>query len=216
MCTFVAPIDLLIQRFGRVWRHSDIGTVRETENIETPIRIIIPMSENELPSNIYNKQVLLNSIKELQGRTIINTVTDARLLIDAVYNSKELIDNMVKNMRAETRLIDSPYDDNMFYNSVECYVNFNLNRPVTRDADYPTVQMALVTPEEITDVDFKKIKHIMLNKTVVIASYKLEKIEVPLIDTPHEWLSEVRLYDETEMANRGICLSTDGLIWDNN
>ena len=216
MCTFVAPIDLLIQRFGRVWRHSDIGTVRETENIETPIKIIIPMSENELPSNIYNKQVLLNSIKELRGRTIINTVTDARLLIDAVYNSKELIDNMVKNMRAETRLIDSPYDDNMFYNSVECYVNFNLNRPVTRDADYPTVQMALVTPEEITDVDFKKIKHIMLNKTVVIASYKLEKIEVPLIDTPHEWLSEVRLYDETEMANRGICLSTDGLIWDNN
>ena len=216
MCTFVAPIDLLIQRFGRVWRHSDIGTIREVEHIDTPISIIIPISESDLPTKIYDKQVLTNTIKELKEMTTINTVIDARRLIDSVYNSKGLIDNLSKNIRANIRTIESPYGDTMFDNNNTQYARFEPNRPVTRDADYPTVQMAIVTPEEVTDVDFNKVRHIMLNKTVVVACYKLEQMGIPSLDTPHEWLDEVQLYDEETLRHLGICITEDGLVWYNN
>lgn len=219
MFTYVAPIDLLIQRFGRVWRHSDVGTIRENESVYNPITIIIPTNHNTLPTYIYNREVLENTIDVLKNMTEIDTVRDARWLIDTVYNSEEWINDVRQIMRASKRTIESPTETNMLINRNENYVLFNTNRPVTRDADYPTVQMAIVDKDDVIDVDYTKVKDIMLNKTIVIAEKKIEDLRgrgIEPLETPHDWLKDVYLFDKDMLLNLGIELTGDGLKWYNN
>ena len=213
MITSIAPIDLLIQRFGRVWRHSDIGTIREKEPVDTPITIIIP---SKLPTFVYDSQILKNTISVLEELTEINTVNDARRLIDAVYNSKELINNFAQNVRAGQNVISSPLNDEMLDTRNSCYEKFHSLMTATRDTTYPTVQIGLIdNPQSLTDIKYEAIRNIIFNNVVTVAATKLKLLaEAERLQVLNEELSDVYLYDKATLLSLGICLTEDGLRWD--
>ena len=90
MITDVAPIDLLIQRAGRLHRHA----LREATRYGHPrqLSVINPtLDEEGIPSFgadqfIYERYILLRSYRALHGRTAITLPDQTTELIEAVYN----------------------------------------------------------------------------------------------------------------------------------
>ena len=90
-----------------------------------------------------------NTISILDGLIEINTVSDARRLIDAVYNSKELINNFAQNVRAGQAVISDPLNDEMLDTRNSCYEKFYSLMTATRDTTYPTVQIGFIDESSV-------------------------------------------------------------------
>ena len=221
MFTCIAPIDLLIQRFGRVWRHSDKGTIREKENIDNPINIIISTKMGDMPcSKIYGVSILQKTIDVLRGRTEIDTVKDARLLIDAVYDNPYSIDRPKLIMAANFNTIEDPSRDAMFDNDNNKYARFKPLQNATRFETYPTVSIAIIdNPDDILDIEhnYEKIRKIMKTQVVSISEFKNKDISVaPFTFDEHKLLMDVNFYLREDLLKQNIVLTDDGLKFANN
>lgn len=218
MFTCIAPIDLLIQRFGRVWRHSDKGTIRESEKIEAPITIIIPKESSKMPSKIYGEEILNRTISVLKGVTEIDTVKDARWLIDTVYDSIDLIKKLAQVIKASYSSIDDPNRDAMFDNTPSKYSKFKPIQSATRYETYPSVSIAIVNPEDIENIEenYKIIQTIMRENVVGISIFKAQEILVAPIKFSHKLINDVNFYYRDDLKKQNIELTEDGLKWNNN
>lgn len=210
MFTAIAPIDLLIQRFGRVWRHPDKDTVREKEHITTPITVIIP--RDRFGVSIYSREILARTVSVLKNKKTINNVKDIRGLIDTVYSSLDLTKNLHKDLMAGNCLIKKPTDDNMFEKD---YDKFGGSLAVTRFETYPTVSIAVVDMANIADIehDFSKIKEVMQKCVVTISEYKDDAILAPLKKFEHKLIEDINFYDRQDLLRDGVVLTEDGLRW---
>lgn len=216
--TCIVPIDLLIQRFGRVWRHSDKGTIREHAVIDVPITIIIPKEPSKLPSKIYGEEILNRTISVLKGVTEIDTVKDARRLIDTVYDSIDIIRKIAQNIKANYNSIDDPIRDAMFDNTSTKYSRFKPIQSVTRYEAYPTVSIAVVDPEDIEDIeeDYKVTQAILRELVVSVPMFKAQKISATPIVFSHKLLDDINFYYKDDLKKQNIELTEDGLKWNNN
>ena len=217
MVTSIAPIDLLIQRFGRVWRHDNKGTIRETEDIEYPITIIIPDTFARL-THIYDTEILRRTVEILEGRTVIDTVKDARMLIDTVYDSDDTVDHYASMMRAGYKLINMPAGDEstILANSNIAYEKFESNEVSTREENYPTVSIAVLDKKILDNIDYPKIKKIMQQNVVSISEYRCQDIHAEALQMPEGLLKSILIFDEAELKEQGIELTEDGLKFSNN
>jgi len=93
MLSDLAPVDLLIQRAGRLHRHE--GRQRP-QPLSTPRLLLArPAEENGVPdfgpdARVYAPYVLLRSYLALQGRQQLLLPRDTEELIEAVYGEREL------------------------------------------------------------------------------------------------------------------------------
>lgn len=220
MITAIAPIDLLIQRFGRVWRHTDKGTIREKQTIECPLTIVVPNTFARL-THVYDTNVLAKTVDILRGRKEIDTVKDARFLIDSVYDSEDMINHFASAMRAGHRLIDSPFRDEstIVGNSNMMYSMFESNEVATREENYPTVSIALLdkrTLDNIDQIDYQTVKKIMQQKVVSISEYRCNDIHANATTPESGLLKTILLFDEEEVGKTGVKLTEDGLVMPHN
>ena len=213
MVTSISPIDLLIQRFGRVWRHDAKGTIREKQEVEDPITIIIPSSFNRL-TYIYDTEILRRTIAVLEGRDEIDTVKDARMLIDTVYDTIELVNNFASDMRASYQLIGSPYKDGVtiLANERMAYSKFSGTDVKTREENYPTEMIALIDPKMLNKMDYQCLKTIMQKKVVSISTHVAQSIHATVIPVENGLLSTIKIYDENEMRECGFEITEYGLL----
>ena len=221
MFTCIAPIDLLIQRFGRVQRHSDKGTIRETETINNPINIIISTKMGDMPcSKIYGVSILQKTIDVIRGMTEIDTVKDARKLIDDVYDNPYTIDRPKLIIAANFNTIEDPSKDAMFDNNNNKYARFKAIQNATRFETYPTVSIAIINnPDEIFDIEhnYDKIKKIMMSQIVTISEFQNSDIDVsPLTFDEHKLLTDVNFYLSEDLLKQNIVLTDDGLKFGKN
>ena len=93
MVTELAPIDLLLQRAGRLHRHD---RDHRPPGLETPqLWIIAPAIEDEMPAfdrgseYVYFPHVLLRTWWELKDRSLIDVPDDVSTLIEAVYTNRD-------------------------------------------------------------------------------------------------------------------------------
>ena len=84
----LAPVDLLLQRAGRMWRHE-----RPWRPTKTPTLTILAPPENEwqfgATEKIYAREILLRSLSLCYEKTQWNLPADFRPLIERCYDARE-------------------------------------------------------------------------------------------------------------------------------
>jgi CRISPR-associated endonuclease/helicase Cas3 len=92
MITDLAPMDLLIQRAGRLHRHDRPG--RPAPLAEPRLGIVTPANAEALPewgsdAYVYEPYILLRTWLALQGRDSLHLPSETQTLIEAVYGEDE-------------------------------------------------------------------------------------------------------------------------------
>ena len=214
MFTALAPIDLLIQRLGRVHRHPDKGTIREFTEIDSPFTVVIPRSYDSL-ARIYDSEILNRTKTELSKIKKLNTVDDVRIIIDTVYNGYSPQRDNISRIRANSVTLNDPVKRDAIETSPspENYRSFDPVLPMTREERYPTVDVIII-PEIKDEYSFAEIRDIMLNNCVSVAEYKLKPFTDFIIDNEY-FFNDARVYASKNLfVTNGVNimgLTKDGL-----
>lgn len=100
MITEIAPIDLLLQRAGRVHRHD--CTVRPPKLVSPTVHVLVPNGTDYKGTEaVYEKLLLERTRKYLGNSRIIRVPEDIRDTIEAVYTNKVEEDEAENSFRAE-------------------------------------------------------------------------------------------------------------------
>lgn len=220
MFTTIAPIDLLIQRIGRVWRHSDVGTIREKISIDTPVTVVIPEDYNGLTWIYSDAKLLDNTAEMLQKFPVIDTVKTIRTLIDTVYTHDNLAflrrKNHERKMSAGRVVLDWPTNNSsMLSKSEEDYRKFDATIPKTRESDYDT-ETVCILPELRDDFSYSdKIRIFQENVVTGVGAKKLSDLSSLAVETDIEWLSDMTVFVDpsltVETEDMKMQLTPDGL-----
>lgn len=213
MFTALAPIDLLIQRLGRVHRHSDNGTIRETEKVDNPFTVVIPRSYDSL-ARIYDSEILNRTKIELSKIKKLNTVNDVRSIIDSAYNGYSPQRDNISRIRANSVTLNDPVKRDAIETSPdpENYRSYDPVLPMTREERYQTVDVIII-PEIKDEYSFEEVRDTMMNNCVSVAEYKIK----PFTDfiTDSEYFNGARVYESNNLfVTNGVNimeLTKDGL-----
>ena len=194
--SYLAPIDLLIQRLGRLWRHFDKGTIREYMKIDVPVTIYIP-NDKEMQfeyNQRYGKSSFVYKHEEIMEKTLaelknlpsstIMIPSDVPSLTNRVYSNnkmKNALDKMAE-FKAFARTLEKPSDDTFtLYQNKEMIGTIDI---MTRESDLITLSIALVeetmyneikqSNNDNKQVDFNICKNVLLEKTVNIGVNKIK------------------------------------------
>lgn len=97
MLSQVAPVDLLLQRSGRVWRHKRPAS--ERHGMHGPVLHVLTPPESELKfgatERVYEREILLRTMSLLYHRTAFHLPPDFRELIEGCYDGGPLANNII-------------------------------------------------------------------------------------------------------------------------
>lgn len=165
MITDLAPIDLLLQRMGRVHRFSQ---TKRPEQLQTPSVSVITGKKPEADCDddlIYAPVFLLRTLHVLQQKCNIRVPEEIRTLVNTVYSgnikddeeirrwTKQQFENAQSAAIAQMELWGEPDKDTVFFSeqSGHFYLEED-DRPFCRKAKTrltdDSVRMAFITPEE--------------------------------------------------------------------
>ena len=103
MLSQIAPVDLLLQRIGRLWRHNRVSA--ERHGITGPVLHILLPPAGELKFNaterVYEREVLLRTSSLLRERTHFDLPREFRSLIEGCYGRGPLPNSMVSRDELE-------------------------------------------------------------------------------------------------------------------
>lgn len=121
MASDLAPIDLLLQRAGRLFRHDRELADR---HLHKEPRLYINMETTDADKGIYTEYILNMTTEALNGRTQLHLPADYRPLIEAVYGALnpavsgyqdiKKLESKLKG-EAKNRLAQEPDPDEPFY-----------------------------------------------------------------------------------------------------
>jgi CRISPR-associated endonuclease/helicase Cas3 len=176
--TDLAPVDLLLQRAGREWRHARPRRGAITQPVLwicQPEKIKDGVPDFGYSGLVYDKHILLRSWLALRSREAINIPAEVEALIEAVYDddrpcpddadenlrqfweqtkAKMLSQREEKEHNAKVFRILSPHDPNLME-------DFNLeleedspeyhrsHQAATRDDDTPSISIVMLKPDEL-------------------------------------------------------------------
>jgi CRISPR-associated endonuclease/helicase Cas3 len=104
LVTDLAPVDLLIQRAGRLWRHASVEERERPRGVLRELVVLAPPYESEPQGNwvtsllpgtarVYDDAgVLWRTVRVLSAHPVIKTPDGLRPLIESVYGSDEVPD----------------------------------------------------------------------------------------------------------------------------
>lgn len=100
MLTDLAPIDLLIQRAGRLHRHE--RPTRPSSLAMPRVLVTEPAEENGVPmfgddAYVYEPYILLRSYLALRNRSTLTLPTETTAMIEAVYGDRDLCDSSLES-----------------------------------------------------------------------------------------------------------------------
>ncbi|MBW1987529.1 MAG: CRISPR-associated helicase Cas3' [Deltaproteobacteria bacterium] len=216
MITEMAPIDLLLQRSGRLHRHRH----PRPPGLENPILwIMLPELVNQVPNfgrgseSVYDRHVLLRSWLALQGHKSIAVPDEIETLIEEVYSDKKpprtLSSELLKCWQESHQVLTRKKDE---YESQA--LNFRVLPPHYRDdimedtareleEDNPEVHQSL---QALTRLSDPTISLVCLYGTAEIASF--DPYGQDLIDLIAQPGRETTL----NLLRRSVTISHRGLV----
>ena len=124
LVTDICPIDLLLQRAGRLWRHDD--TLRP-DGIEPVLTVLNPTGNDYGVSGLVYADAILDRTREvLKDKTVLALPNDIPNLVEQVYDEEKLdnisvekwfeykTDENIKQGAATVQMLDDP-DKRRFY-----------------------------------------------------------------------------------------------------
>ena len=104
MVSEIAPIDLLLQRSGRVWRHERNGArydrtgpilhlllpQKNAEQINFGAIELKPSKDHKSWRGVYDRAILLRTLALLESQVAINLPADFRPLIESCYSDSQI------------------------------------------------------------------------------------------------------------------------------
>jgi CRISPR-associated endonuclease/helicase Cas3 len=154
IATDLAPIDLLLQRAGRLWRHA-----RPSRPISEPVLLVAGLDGDEPPSfgkplwwgKVYREDILLRTwilLREGQRRTLI-LPDEIDILVQQVYEDQVeipefLMERMNKAVRAEGEAIAHRQQANMAIIGLPDDASWKETKFVLYDEDEPGVHRDLI------------------------------------------------------------------------
>jgi CRISPR-associated endonuclease/helicase Cas3 len=97
MISQIAPVDLLLQRSGRLWRHDRDPS--ERHGIEGPVLHVLTPKCGEFdfgPSEkVYDREILLRTLSILDQRTSFHLPAAFRELIEGCYSGEEVLHTLI-------------------------------------------------------------------------------------------------------------------------
>ena len=173
MFTELAPIDLLIQRFGRYRRHDDYGTIRKYLRTDDKISILIPNRDGmKKITMIYDSCVINQTLQTLEQYKDLgfHLPKDTRALVESAYSGMDLLSSkdIKKHFAAQYRTISNPKSGTFDYYTETRELKSHVE---TRYSDRETMDIAIV-PKNIFEAlktgntDPELAKSIMKNQVV--------------------------------------------------
>ena len=180
MCSILAPMDLLLQRFGRYRRHGSQGTIREIVDVSDDKILIFTPENTDKPTQVYEKEIVekTKGILKKNSEKILHLPEETRTLIESVYgNHQRSMKDAKKDMKAQERVIPTPKSRGFLYYEESRHLQSALD---TRYSDMRTYDIAILPEEMINQLkispSLKLIKEIKKKHTVTgISEYRLKK-----------------------------------------
>lgn len=118
MLSQIAPVDLLLQRCGRVWRHE--RGAAERHGMAGPILHVLLPSGDELkcgPSEkVYDREILLRTLSLLHERPCFKLPAEFRELIEGCYGGEPLMNAVIPSeelQRASDKRVEKQQKEQM-------------------------------------------------------------------------------------------------------
>ena len=180
MCSILAPMDLLLQRFGRYRRHGSQGTIREIVDVSDDKILIFTPENTDKPTQVYEKEIVekTKGILKKNSEKILHLPEETRTLIESVYgNHQRSMKDAKKDMKAQERVIPTPKSRGFLYYEESRHLQSALD---TRYSDMRTYDIAILPEEMINQLkispSLELIKEIKKKHTVTgISEYRLKK-----------------------------------------
>ena len=180
MCSILAPMDLLLQRFGRYRRHGSQGTIREIVDVSDDKILIFTPENTDKPTQVYEKEIVekTKGILKKNSEKILHLPEETRTLIESVYgNHQRSMKDAKKDMKAQERVIPTPKSRGFLYYEGSRHLQSALD---TRYSDMRTYDIAILPEEMINQLkispSLELIKEIKKKHTVTgISEYRLKK-----------------------------------------
>ncbi|ODS53111.1 MAG: CRISPR-associated helicase Cas3' [Acidobacteria bacterium SCN 69-37] len=208
LVTDLAPIDLLLQRAGRLHRHQD-RTNRSAGHDTPRLWIAYPAgSFDSVPirevAGVYAEWLVRRTLKVLQGRTTMSLPAEIESLVDEVYLSgappadDSLIEahndylgtSIAKTQMAQTRLVPSPYDEDDLFG--------DLRMPFGDDED-PQIHEELKALTRDVDLSVQVVCLVGRNGQVFLSEQDADPFDLSL---EPDWTVTRRLAQRTISVSR--------------
>lgn len=188
ICTDIAPIDFLFQRFGRWHRHDDIGTIRELKKANYPIYIYVP-NEYDFGNYgnsqyIYEKSVLEQTYNVLVKQNgSISIPNDIPSMINFVYDNAEIKDYSGEADVGNIKINHNCEDCN--FSISDNFVSGDLAS--SRHTSYKTVQLVLADKEDYYNLlnnnwDSNLCVDLLKSRTISISKIKFDNCNIFYMD----------------------------------
>lgn len=154
MITELAPIDLLLQRFGRWHRHDDKGTIREVHSDDSPIEILY--SSNLSDHYIYKDAptILSNTVNYLLSHSTLHIPEQSREMLESVYTGGLTDDEMNSTLHSEANAVLATIDSPSRFPKIPWGNRTLVSHQATREEKYATREVCVV-PESV----YQKLKN---------------------------------------------------------
>ncbi len=136
LLTAVCPIDLLLQRVGRMHRHEE---TRRPAHLSTPRAVVLTppslLGERVAGAQVYEKVLLERTLRTLAGRETLCLPEDIAPLVEEVYDEaqiaaseagqRKLMQDLLRSRNAALAVYPEPYEDEFFMCEMDEMVTYS-------------------------------------------------------------------------------------------